>query len=62
MSRQLTGETETLEILLKAVADPRMKTSEGLTPLDLAKRYDHKERQAVLLRANGFKKPCHDYL
>jgi hypothetical protein len=48
------GGTEMLKILLKAGADPKIKTRDGSTPLDLAQRYDHKEMQAVLLRANGF--------
>jgi len=42
------GDTSVMEKLIAAGADTSVKTKEGLTALDLAKRYDHEDLAKVL--------------
>jgi len=42
------GDTSVMEKLIAAGADTSAKTKEGLTALDLAKRYDHEDMAKVL--------------
>jgi ankyrin repeat protein len=42
------GDTEMIDLLLKAGADPKARTKDGLTALDLARKYQHRTLIPVL--------------
>jgi ankyrin repeat protein len=48
------GDAAVMELLLKSGARPRAATSEGLTALDLARRYNHTSLLPVIEKAHAF--------